>query len=578
MEFIVMKPNLTFLRKKNKGLRSRSFSMYRELLLQLCNQHSNLKVAQEIRCFVKKQRWADLLTYADSLSSTEYDDAALHFAANQFASLIRKYPWDPILVGTDPEGTALEKWQASEHKCKLVNQQFRSFSTLWSPHEGLLERVRGYISHVIGETPNMKEIYELCDYTAGASVGVHGNATNIGRKLSSNWSVSPSAYLHYFNALAANPSLLRPLCEERKYGDQEASVVCWDQSSIFRKFQERAVVVTHNIIGFVPKTARTYRSIAVEPTGNAFVQKGIDLVLRKKLQKIGIDLSDQRRNQYFAKFGSEDWLAPNGFCTIDLSSASDSIALEMCRSVLPYDWFVLLNEVRSREYSLNGTTHKYEKFCSMGNGFCFPLESLIFTAICYAAGAGIPRRDFVVYGDDIIVRKTHFDRVIQTLSLFGFTPNHDKTFSEGPFRESCGADWYKGEDVRPYTLDHELDSCQSLFKFLNLSRRNARTSAFFSGVYSMVIGWIPTRLRLYRPISGPADSAIDLEGLEYIVHPLVNLRRREHQFRWYEILSCPAKDKMDLTENVRVLCYLRGDMILTLRRRKVDRIVRKHGG
>jgi len=572
-----MKPTIKSLRLKDKSLGRRSFQMYQELLLALCSQHGNLSFVPTIKTLVKQGRWADLLNHADSLSSQTYDDAASHFAANQFASLIRKYPWEPIDVLTDPEGTAMATWRRSEHSCKRVNARFRCYQQLRSPHEGVLERVRGFIQYVLGDSPDLQRIYQRCDFTAGASIGVHGNATNLGRKLSAEWSVSPAAYAHFFDALASNPAMMRILCEERIV--HGASVVCWDPTAMFHSYRARVKVVAHNKIGFVPKTAKTLRSIAVEPVGNGFLQKGIDLELREKLKRVGIDLSDQSRNQFYARFGSEDWDKPNGFCTIDLSAASDSIAKEMCRAVLPAEWFELLDETRSTRYVVNGqnASVSYEKFCSMGNGFCFPLESLIFAAICSAAGAGIPRRDFVVYGDDIIVRKTHFDEVIRILRLFGFTPNVNKTFSTGPFRESCGADWYAGEDVRPYTLDHALHSCQSIYKFLNLSRRNARTSAFFAGIYPMVIGWLPIEFRLFRPY-GPPDTGIDLAGFEHLVSPLINLRRKSSEFRWFEVVSSPKQDSKDLTENVRVLCCLRGDVTLYLRRRNTSRIMRKRGG
>lgn len=570
-------PRLLRLRQANKTCKSLSHSRYVGLLLKLCSQHIKHHLVAPIPKLIRSKDWPGLLAYADSLSSLKHDDATSHFVANQFAALIRKYPWDPSEVQTDPEGTARSTWKASEHRCKRVNQRFRLWTTFRSPHEELLSRVRGFIRYAIGDEPDLQRVYEACDFTAGASLGVHGNATNLGRKLSvANWTVTPSAFIHFFNALASNLPLLGLLAESKVYPGG-AEVTCWDPQEIWGNYGRRVDWVTHNKIGFVPKTARTLRSIAVEPIGNGFLQKGTDIYLRRKLKDIGLDLSDQSRNRFFAKFGSEDWLQPNGFCTIDLSSASDSIATEVCRSVLPAAWFDFLNQIRSKEYVLDDSTYRYEKFCSMGNGFCFPLETLLFSAIVAAAGGGIPRRDFVVYGDDIIVRKTHFDAVIAALKLFGFKPNTKKTFSTGPFRESCGADWYAGEDVRPYTLDERLDSVQAIYKFLNLSRRNSRTSEFFQGVYPDVLGWLPVEFHFWRPF-GPPDGGIDVSGLEHLVSPLVTLDRKFSVHRWYEVSTVPLQDPRMPSERVRILCHLRGDNILFLRRRTKSRLVRKHGG
>lgn len=585
-----MSPTIKLLSRANKTMQKRADRSYRELLLKLCRLHGSFECAVRIESYVLNSQYADLLQYADSLSAQMYADATTHYVANQFASLIRKYPWVPSVVETDPEGTARNAWRKAEHKCKRVNTRFRMFRTFRSPQEETLNRMRGFIRFVLGDEPNMESIYAKCDYTAGAALGVHGNATNLGRKLSAKITCTPGALGHFLNAAGRHASLRNIHCPYRVYPDpvsgEDAYVSCWDSDAWklallgkdpFSKENTSAVqIVTHNKIGFVPKTAKTLRSIAVEPLANAFLQKGIGDEMRKLLNNRGIDLSDQTRNQYFAKFGSEDWNTHDPFCTIDLSAASDSLALEVCRMLLPDAWYSLLKECRSPEYDLNGRINKYEKFVSMGNGFCFPLETLIFAAACAAAGCGVPRRDFVVYGDDIIVRKDRFDAVVSNLTLLGFTVNHRKTFSEGPFRESCGADWYEGLDVRPYTLDHALDSVQNIFKFLNLTRRSPLTASFFAGTYSMVIEWIPSQLRFFRPIPGPADSAIDLQGLEFIVSPLIS--RKGDMWRWREILTTPRRDKIRLTEPVRIACFLRGDATLFLRRRTTSRIVRKHGG
>lgn len=244
--------------------------------------------------------------------------------------------------------------------------------------------------------------------------------------------------------------------------------MCVDRSRFSDKFRERVRLVEHNKITFVPKTAKTHRSIAVEPLVNGYVQKGIDQVMRKRLRRIGIDLSDQSGNSEYARLGSLD-NSDQSFVTIDLSMASDSLATEVVRQLVPAAWFELLNALRSKSFLLDDVEYKFEKFCSMGNGFCFPLQTLIFTAACKAVGAGVPGLDFKVYGDDIIVRRCHAEPVIRLLGELGFKTNTDKTFITGPFRESCGRDWFSGEDVRPFILDFRLDSVEALIKFHNLS-------------------------------------------------------------------------------------------------------------
>jgi len=236
--------------------------------------------------------------------------------------------------------------------------------------------------------------------------------------------------------------------------------------SWYTHFQVKNSVVQHNNIDFVPKTAKTHRTIAIEPLLNGFLQKGTDVVLRRCLLRRGIDLSDQGVNQEMARLGSLDLRDP--YVTLDLSAASDSISLEVVRELLPPDWFSFLDQIRSPSYSLDGEVHRFEKFCTMGNGFCFPLETLIFAAIAHAAYC-VNRQapDLSVYGDDIIVRQNIALYVVELLKHCGFRLNLDKSFLFGDFRESCGADWVRGRDITPVYMRKRVESLSGLINLHN---------------------------------------------------------------------------------------------------------------
>jgi len=249
----------------------------------------------------------------------------------------------------------------------------------------------------------------------------------------------------------------------------------------------------------VPKTALVDRTIAIEPLLNGYVQKGIDEYLRLLLKRVGLDLEHQEPNQELALLGS----LPNQvdpFVTIDLSSASDSISLEVVRYLLPPAWFDLLNRTRSPGYTFDGANYlRYEKFTSMGNGFCFPLETLIFASVCAVLSKP---KDFIVYGDDIIVRQSVAHEVLKTLWGLGFRHNTDKTFLSGEFRESCGADYYAGQNVRPLNLDYTFAKYEDVIKFHNLSLQETRWASYFSEVREYLRGLIPREHRLTRPYKG----------------------------------------------------------------------------
>jgi hypothetical protein len=517
-----------------KDAQQGSWATYRSLIGRLCQAHSQFPWSWRIGGYLRNADIKGLVDYADSLSEQKYSDAEQHFSANQFALLIRKYPFPADLVSFEPTQRAKEKWLKAEDICSLTNSTFKAGVP---SRESELHKMRGFIAYVLGQEPNIRRILSKCDFGPGASLGVHGNATNRARKIASDWTVSPKAMNYAYMAVTMNWQLCEVLMPHN-----EAGLWCLDPEAVKAAFHDRIRYVQHNKIAFVPKTVKVDRPIAVEPLLNGFVQKGIDLEMRSLLRRIGIDLSDQSLNQKLAREGSLDD-SQEGFVTIDLSSASDSIATEVVRNLLPDDWFRLLANTRSEHYlDEEGEIHPYHKFCSMGNGFCFPLETLIFAAVCAACGCGKPGIDFMVYGDDIVVRKRFSEAVLSLLGELGFSANSGKTYLDGPFRESCGSDWFGGEDVRPFTLDFRLDSLESLFKFLNLTERNARTTSFFAPLRDFIISKIPKRLRFCRPFDGNADSGYRVGLDEFMASPYAKWSKDLQCWSWLELVVTPVSD------------------------------------
>lgn len=521
----------------------KNLSKFWDLLRKLCDAHDAYPFVSLIRNGIGD--WKESMRVADLLSSQKYDDYKTHFVANQFSLLVRKHPLAKI-HGLSPRDNALAKFKNAEHRCKWVNRKFRLF-TKRSPYEAQLQRMRDFIQYVLGPVPSDSDIAREAGFGPGASIGIHG-ATNFARKiLAESWSCTPGAFDIGFNVIVNHPILADTLRPVRYYNQAGTGNASWsavydtDSSKSRNAYHEKVTCTRHNKIVFVPKTAKVLRTIAVEPLINGYVQKGIDILIRKRLKRIGISLDSQLTNQLYARFGSEDWKDENGFCTLDLESASDSISLELVRTVLPNDWFDLLNRCRSKEGKVDKEHLVYEKFCSMGNGFCFPLETLIFASICHAAGAGKPRHDYVVFGDDIIVRKPYVEGVIKLLRTCGFRLNHAKSHFSGPFRESCGEDFFGGIAVRPFTLDFGFDSLNSIIKFLNLVRRNPLTKWFFEDIdYSFFD--VPPDLRFVRPSDGNADAAVTVELDVFMSSPFAKWNKNLWCWEWYELEHTPRRD------------------------------------
>jgi len=228
-------------------------------------------------------------------------------------------------------------------------------------------------------------------------------------------------------------------------------------STIDRRDNCGTTVIYGSRMTTVPKNEDTVRTIAIEPSGNMAMQLAAGRVLEDTLRSIGLDISDQQpKNKLLAQRGSIDGTV----CTIDLKSASDMISLDLVRSLMPDDWVSLLNKIRSPVIDIDGNKHELNMVSTMGNGFTFPLMTLIIVSLIYALRcrkANSPTlwvdwTDTAVFGDDIIVPTDEYSDLCILLEQSGLIVNHDKSFAVGDFRESCGGDFWKGVDVTPFYI------------------------------------------------------------------------------------------------------------------------------
>jgi hypothetical protein len=519
----------------SKRLRAGSFQLYLDLLRDLLSAQRPTPWMNDALGKLRAQDYMGLIELAGYVSKQQYLTPQEHFTASQFAALVRKYPWPTDQVNFDPEARAREIFWDCEKQCLHTNIRFQLArrGLVESFPYSALERARAWIYYVLGESPSLSSMYENAYFGPGASVGVHGDCTNFLRKLYGKWTVSPSACDYVVGLFGSHYHLEEVFTsrwERERAPDPGVDNAGHHVDPVtFRAAVYRGLVafdhVDYNKVSFVLKDAEKFRTVGAEPLWNGFLQGGVDAEVRAKLRRVSLDLSDQRPNMWMAREGSM-CSTDEGWCTVDLSSASDLIAEEVCRYLLPPDWYELLANLSVRYGMLDGTRFRYQKFCSMGNGFCFALQTLIFASLCHAVEAGQPGKDFRVYGDDIIVRRKAYDRLVELLTDCGMKINPRKSFSAGPFRESCGADWFNGQDVRPFTLDFALDSLSALFKFLNLTRRNERTAAFFMEVRSRIYDLIPVDFQFFRPFTGPADTGIDTCQDEWLTCKHVRRSRR----------------------------------------------------
>jgi len=147
---------------------------------------------------------------------------------------------------------------------------------------------------------------------------------------------------------------------------------------------ERPVRVT-----LVPKTMKTPRIIAIEPTAMQYAQQAVLRFLVKGITRDEnlrwlIGLLDQEPNRLLSREGS---LSGN-LATLDLSEASDRVSMKLVELVFNrFPGFLsVLKATRSTKASLpaefsNGETLQLNKFASMGSALCFPVEAMVFLTL-----------------------------------------------------------------------------------------------------------------------------------------------------------------------------------------------------
>lgn len=401
-----------------------------------------------------------------------YSSPAEYFSVASVLSFLKKFPFGKV-EGLDPLGKAEASSVRAEKLCRITNRRLRYFRTRgyrhklrWRGLHSVFHTARLLISDLLGPL-DLNTVYDYTRHGPGGAIGAVGNETTGYFKYSApSYTVTARALPYAEAAILADPLWRRYVHNpEAILGDAVPSPQDARESVL-----KRLKVVNHNKVTYVPKTAQTHRAIAIEPLMNIYLQLGVGSFMTDKLRHWGINLRSQARNQMLARVGSTEEIDPlNRPVTLDLSMASDTLAYELVRELLPEDWFSFLDDLRSPGGKYKDVETRWAKFSSMGNGFTFQLETLIFTALVYSVARhlGFSREFISVYGDDIIVPAGMALSVVDVLAYSGFKVNTEKSCFTGHFRESCGTDWFKGTHVRPFYLKRKIQNAKDLIFIYN---------------------------------------------------------------------------------------------------------------
>lgn len=204
------------------------------------------------------------------------------------------------------------------------------------------------------------------------------------------------------------------------------------------KLLDFMTIVDGSRLTTVPKNNDEGRVINCEPMFNMLVQFCISASFRDVLKKFGLDLDS-------AQEVHRRMILDAQVCTIDLSRASDSNWLPVIKFLYPTSVYNSLVKARSPVGTFDDIKHVFNMLSPMGNGFTFEVmtATLFFTLAQFDSNVR-------VFGDDIILDKKHGENAKDLLSVLGYKTNVQKTYTFGPFKESCGGFTYAGKYLKSY--------------------------------------------------------------------------------------------------------------------------------
>lgn len=437
--------------------------------LSLCE---SINTPRSLACamLVRNDEWGDLLKQQNHFDDGNVEQSALDYLVS---SVLKKNPRLPL--GVDTEQAALHKFLECETHVRQTNLRLSQGFNLAPPEvQAILRRARRIIRKILGDLSarDLESVWHECRFGPGATSHVAGMDVSNSRK---------------YSALGATPRLAHVL--------KKLLPTAWYDAAGTLSIP----LVTHSCVTTVPKTALTDRPICIEPHLNIWVQLGIGGLIREKLKRFGLDLDHGADwNRVLASYAKAWDLA-----TIDLESASDTIARRLVELLLPERWLHLLDLARTDLTQMpDGTIIGLEKWSSMGNGYTFELESMIFYALSLACSR--TKALTSAFGDDIIVPQDCTTDLISTLEYCGFRVNRSKTFLAGSFFESCGTDWLNGIDIRPFYFKSEVtnheDQIDAIFKACNRIRQYANNLARNTRRHGCDRRFLPAWLRVHSAL------------------------------------------------------------------------------
>lgn len=427
--------------------------------------------------------------------SSDYSDMDIYFERNLFKKVSpENYEYPATIVDE-----TYKKFHDANMVCKMVNENFHLYLSNPVVASLLFQWRRCVYAFLGGINPSLSTI----ELTNGATSSTKKGALPTDRveraEVSSRLNNSPLFRFSPWKRILTESSF--------RFGPLVDGVqVCIPSLRVVKQSYTTCDVTVGRL---VPKTFSTARVVWPEPAINASHQRSLGLQMARAINRTHLSTdSAKEKHQSLACRGSS---TDPDIVTSDWTSASDLIPWELSKFLAPPRWAVAMDLFRSHsvEYPVKGLVGQFPCYmtATMGNGFCWEWETIVFftflQALSIENNLDIPIGDLHAFGDDTIYPSRLHPFVVKFSKIFGFDMNLNKSFSSGPFRESCGGDYLNGKSIRPIFCKSVLNTTVEKYRLYNeivKAYGEKPESSYFQKVLSCILEDIPEKERLFGPL------------------------------------------------------------------------------
>lgn len=452
--------------------------------------------------YVARPDISDIKTFRDKAAALRMDKSPwTHKVVYQMDSYFKRYIFsNDVYTKQELEWKANEDFVAFQENLAAPRAEYLLSTKL------ILRTARKLVREVLGPF-DTQEFMRLCRFGKRAAVEVTATEAYLDNKVE-NLSCSEEHGQWFLNDYLPGDHLL-----------DNASLYAQKLREYEKKRPNCLNRCTCLSLVNVPKKCNTLRSIMPNTVIGGFYTLGIGKYIEERMRSKHRDIRKlQDKHKRLAQQSSRT----RKLVTLDLSKASENYVQSLINILTPRDWYNALKFGRIKYATVGDRKIYLQSFMAMGIGYTFPLQTLLFESVIRAIALHLGERGTIsVYGDDCIYPRTIHKYVLSVFKDLGFPANVDKTFDTQYFRESCGGDYYRGIDVRPFSpqaISADLKGVKLeafLYKILNGILRRWDAAEVPSTVEYLLRCIAASAGRVYQvPLSFPDTAGVKVSAIQ----------------------------------------------------------------